>query len=65
MDGFLLVLDEEGRVLYTSETITDYVGLSQQDVIGQLLYDLTQPEDDKIIAENLEPKGDLHVQCTL
>ena len=57
MDGFLLVLDDKGNVLYASETITDQVGLSQRDVIGQSLYDLTHPDSIKNIKENLEPKG--------
>ena len=29
MDGFLIVLDKEANILYVSETITGYVGLSQ------------------------------------
>ena len=29
IDGFLLVLDKEGNILYVSETITDCVGLRQ------------------------------------
>ena len=29
MDGFLIVLDKDANILYVSETITGYVGLSQ------------------------------------
>ena len=29
MDGFLLVTDKDANILYVSENITDYVGLSQ------------------------------------
>ena len=29
MDGFLIVLDKEANILYVSETITGYVGLTQ------------------------------------
>ena len=33
MDGFLIVLDKEANILYVSETITGYVGLSQVNTI--------------------------------
>ena len=33
MDGFLIVLDKEANILYVSETITGYVGLSQVGII--------------------------------
>ena len=32
MDGFLIVLDKEANILYVSETITGYVGLSQVNI---------------------------------
>ena len=34
MDGFLIVLDKEANILYASETITGYVGLSQVNMHG-------------------------------
>jgi len=57
MDGFLLVLDKDGEILFASEGITEYVGLSQQDVVGQNLFDITQTDDAKKIEDCLKPSG--------
>ena len=58
MDGFLLVLDQEGEVLFASKSITQYVGLAQQDVVGQSLFDVTHSDDVKNIKESLKPSGE-------
>jgi len=58
MDGFLLVLDKDGEILFASEGITEYVGLSQQDVVGQNLFDITQTDDAKKIEDCLKPSGE-------
>lgn len=56
LDGFILVLDKEGTILYASDSITDIVGLTQHDVIGQNLSDITEEEDLSTITKNLLPK---------
>lgn len=67
MDGFLIALDKDATILFASESITMYIGLTQHDVIGQSLDDITHPDDKEIIQENLSPKatippGNLRVQ---
>lgn len=59
MDGFLIAMDTEATILYASESITSYIGLTQHDVIGQCLEDITHPDDMEIIRENLSPKAAL------
>ncbi|VDL79833.1 unnamed protein product [Nippostrongylus brasiliensis] len=45
MDCFLVVLDPEGDVLYVSETISIYLGLSQVDMMGNSIAEYIHPED--------------------
>ena len=52
------MLDQEGEVLFASKSITQYVGLAQQDVVGQSLYDVTHSDDVKNIKESLKPSGE-------
>lgn len=59
MDGFLLVLDKDATILFASESITSHIGLTQHDVIGQNLVDVTHPNDKEIIGDNLVPKATL------
>ena len=57
MDGFLLVLDKDGTILFVSESITAYIGLTQNDVIGLNLEEITHPDDRDIIHDNLVAKN--------
>ena len=59
MDRFLIVLDKDATILYASESITSYIGLTQRDVIGQCLNDITHPDDKELIKDNLTPKATL------
>ncbi|EYC01136.1 hypothetical protein Y032_0110g185 [Ancylostoma ceylanicum] len=45
MDCFLMVLDPDGDVLYVSETISIYLGLSQVDMTGNSIAEYIHPED--------------------
>uniref|UniRef100_A0A1I7WLM5 PAS domain-containing protein n=1 Tax=Heterorhabditis bacteriophora TaxID=37862 RepID=A0A1I7WLM5_HETBA len=45
MDSFLMVLDFRGDVLYVSETISIYLGLSQVEMTGNPVSEYIHPED--------------------
>ena len=58
MDGFLMVLAYDATILYVSDNLESYMGLSPRDVIGHTVHDLVQSqEDSETIRENLLPKG--------
>lgn len=62
MDGFLLVLADDGMILYASDNLEKFVGLNSRDVIGHSLHDLVQSEEDsETIRENLLPKGNMYM----
>ncbi|GFS29332.1 hypoxia-inducible factor 1-alpha [Nephila pilipes] len=45
LDGFLLVLSEEGDVVYLSENVEQFIGISQVEMLGQSLYEFSHPCD--------------------
>lgn len=45
IDGFLLVVTENGNIIHTSKLITKHLGYHQVDVIGQSVYNLIHPDD--------------------
>jgi hypoxia-inducible factor 1 alpha len=56
MEGFLLMLGKEGDMMYLSENVTKYLGLTQIDLIGQSIYEFTHPCDHEEIREMLLEK---------
>ena len=53
-----MVLAYDATILYVSDNLESYMGLSPRDVIGHTVHDLVQSqEDSETIRENLLPKG--------
>ncbi|XP_027023244.2 hypoxia inducible factor 1 subunit alpha a isoform X2 [Tachysurus fulvidraco] len=53
LDGFLMILSQDGDVVYTSETVSKCLGISQIDLSGQSVFDFTHPCDHEEIREML------------
>ncbi|KAL0276379.1 UNVERIFIED_CONTAM: hypothetical protein PYX00_003966 [Menopon gallinae] len=53
MDGFALVLGADGRLLYVSETVSIYLGLSQVEMSGSSIFDYIHHSDHAEMAEQL------------
>ena len=53
----MIILSSNGEVLYVSESVADYVGVTQQEIIGLSIYELTHSDDHDAIRENLKAKG--------
>ncbi|KAK3554474.1 hypothetical protein QTP70_023482, partial [Hemibagrus guttatus] len=53
LDGFLMILSQDGDVVYTSETVSKCLGISQIDLSGQSVFDFTHPCDHEEIREIL------------
>ncbi|KAL7731183.1 hypothetical protein ACLKA6_014375 [Drosophila palustris] len=56
MDGFLLVLSNEGDITYVSENIIDYLGITKIDTLGQQIWEYTHQCDHAEIKEALNLK---------
>ncbi|GFY16622.1 hypoxia-inducible factor 1-alpha [Trichonephila clavipes] len=45
LDGFLLVLSEDGDVVYLSENVEQFIGIPQVEMLGQSVYEFSHPCD--------------------
>ncbi|XP_039757469.1 uncharacterized protein LOC120631873 isoform X2 [Pararge aegeria] len=71
LDGFVLVLSQQGDIVYCSENIADHLGVSQMEIMGQSVFEFSHPCDHDEIRESLRPGKDgrrdllLRLKCTL
>ncbi|XP_054264279.1 hypoxia-inducible factor 1-alpha-like isoform X2 [Macrosteles quadrilineatus] len=73
LEGFLLVVSGDGDIVFLSENVQDYLGLSQIDLMGQSIYEVSHPCDHSEVKEILTGKDIeslqrtffLRMKCTL
>ncbi|KAL4641822.1 hypoxia-inducible factor 1-alpha-like [Arapaima gigas] len=80
LEGFLMVLSVDGDMVYLSENVNNYVGLTQFDLIGHSIFDFLHPCDHeemrdvlihnidtpkKAMEQNIEQSFFLRMKCTL
>ncbi|XP_059215439.1 neuronal PAS domain-containing protein 4-like [Centropristis striata] len=59
LHGFILVTTAQGRLVYVSENVAEYLGLSMIDVLqGDTLYDMVERSDVDIVKSNLDTEND-------
>ncbi|XP_029305989.1 LOW QUALITY PROTEIN: neuronal PAS domain-containing protein 4-like [Cottoperca gobio] len=55
LHGFILVTTAQGKLVYVSENVAEYLGLSMIDVLqGDTLYDIVERSDIDIVQSNLD-----------
>ncbi|XP_042161469.1 endothelial PAS domain-containing protein 1-like [Oncorhynchus tshawytscha] len=54
LGGFVVVVTTEGDMIYLSDNIREYMGLTQVELMGHSIYDFTHPSDHKEIRDNLD-----------
>ncbi|KYQ50321.1 Hypoxia-inducible factor 1-alpha [Trachymyrmex zeteki] len=57
LNGFMLVLSSDGNMVYLSENVRDYLGVSQMDMMGQSIYEYSHPCDHDELRECLSSKS--------
>ncbi|XP_048509123.1 protein similar isoform X2 [Athalia rosae] len=67
LDGFMMVLSSDGDIVYLSENVSDYLGVSQMDMMGQNVYDYSHPCDHEELGEclSVKPSADHRNLCNL
>ncbi|XP_071319447.1 endothelial PAS domain-containing protein 1 isoform X3 [Trachinotus anak] len=53
MEGFLMVLSTEGDMIYLSDNVSKYMGLTQAELMGHNIFEFTHPCDHEEIRNNL------------
>ncbi|KAF7409899.1 hypothetical protein HZH68_004280 [Vespula germanica] len=56
LNGFMLVLSNDGNMVYLSENVSEYLGVSQMDMMGQSVYEYSHPCDHDELRECLSSK---------
>ncbi|XP_071454070.1 protein similar-like isoform X2 [Hetaerina americana] len=57
LEGFLMVVSGDGELVFLSENVNQYLGLTQIDMMGHSIYDYTHPCDHDEINEILSTKS--------
>ncbi|XP_067412898.1 hypoxia-inducible factor 3-alpha isoform X1 [Emydura macquarii macquarii] len=56
LDGFIMVLTEEGDMAYLSENVSKHLGLTQLELIGHSVFDFIHPCDQEEMQDMLSPR---------
>ncbi|XP_038237804.1 hypoxia-inducible factor 3-alpha isoform X1 [Dermochelys coriacea] len=56
LDGFVMVLTEEGDMAYLSENVSKHLGLTQLELIGHSIFDFIHPCDQEELQDVLSPR---------
>ncbi|KAL6431695.1 hypothetical protein ACFW04_007320 [Cataglyphis niger] len=59
LDGFLFVVNTEGRVEYVTENITQYINYTKDDVLGKDIYNIIHHGDHNTFMPSLLPMSSL------
>ncbi|XP_030051670.1 endothelial PAS domain-containing protein 1 [Microcaecilia unicolor] len=57
LEGFIAVVTQDGDMIFLSENINKYMGLTQVELTGHSIFDFTHPCDHDEIRENLSLKN--------
>ncbi|KAM3615488.1 uncharacterized protein V6R79_002919 [Siganus canaliculatus] len=56
LSGFVLMLTEEGDVVYLTESVSRYIGIAQLELLGQSIFDFVHPCDQEELRDLLTPR---------
>ncbi|KAM8905082.1 hypoxia inducible factor 1 subunit alpha, like isoform 2-T2 [Spinachia spinachia] len=54
--GFIVVMTEEGDMIYLTENVSTHIGIPQLELLGQSIYDYVHPCDQEELRDLLNPR---------
>ncbi|XP_026173295.1 hypoxia inducible factor 1 subunit alpha, like [Mastacembelus armatus] len=57
--GFIMVVTEEGDMIYLTENVSRHIGITQLELLGQSIYDFVHPCDQEELRDLLTPRPGL------
>lgn len=57
LEGFIMMVTQDGDIIFLSENTSKYMGLTQVELTGHSIFDFTHPCDHEEIRENLAVKN--------
>ncbi|CAG6008087.1 unnamed protein product, partial [Menidia menidia] len=57
--GFIMVMTEEGDMIYLTENVNKHIGVTQLELLGQSVYDFVHPCDQEELRDLLSPRPGL------
>ncbi|KAM4566408.1 hypoxia inducible factor 1 subunit alpha, like isoform 2-T2 [Odontesthes bonariensis] len=57
--GFIMVMTEEGDMIYLTENVNKHIGVTQLELLGQSIYDFVHPCDQEELRDLLTPRPGL------
>ncbi|XP_037320617.2 hypoxia inducible factor 1 subunit alpha, like [Pungitius pungitius] len=54
--GFIMVMTEEGDMIYLTENVSTHIGIPQLELLGQSIYDFVHPCDQEELRDLLNPR---------
>lgn len=63
MEGFLLIVTAGARIIFISHTVEKYLGHSQNELMGQSLYNICHEDDKEELKKNLTPDEGFPSYC--
>ncbi|XP_040030657.2 hypoxia inducible factor 1 subunit alpha, like [Gasterosteus aculeatus] len=54
--GFIMVMTEEGDMIYLTENVSTHIGIPQLELLGQSIYDFVHPCDQEELRDLLTPR---------
>ncbi|TDH15399.1 hypothetical protein EPR50_G00030450 [Perca flavescens] len=54
--GFVMVMTEEGDMIYLTDNVSKYLGITQLELLGQNIYDFVHPCDEEELRDLLTPR---------